>query len=83
MPTLGLGRSVRIGILRVEGSGEGLDLQCLAPSLVKKPQSVAFVGDSQFLCALNETQKFLQPLQELSTLLNILAILNTTDCFQI
>lgn len=64
----------------MEGSGEGLDLQCLAPSLVKKPQSVAFVGDSQFLCALNETQKFLQPLQELSILLNTLAILNTVDC---
>lgn len=68
-----------MGTLRVEGSGGGVDLQCLAPSLVKKPQSVAFVGDSQFLCALNETQKFLQPLQELSTLLNTL-VLNTTDC---
>lgn len=69
-----------MGTLRVEGSGGGVDLQCLDPSLVKKPQSVAFVGDSQFLCALNETQKFLQPLQELSTLLNTFLVLNTTDC---
>lgn len=83
MPTPGLERSISIGTQRVEGSGEEAGLKCLTLSLVKKPQPLAFVGGSQLLWALNETQKFLQPLKELNTVLNTVSILNTNGLFNL